>query len=1191
MPSHAQKAHSQSLLASSHPIRSLPLYRIGLLSFSLCLWFAFLSPLDAAERNTMTFSNLLPHWSHNTADRLELPDYDRDAQLTVLDLIAHRSRGSLGPGLLGRYTSFQNGDDSQSPTLPLLSGSSHPVDIVDVAATLNHTPYQPDQPTFLNSGLHHSFNVAFEGLLYVPETAQYNLILAEGDAARLIIDGQVHIHYDGGSRFGDVSLRLRKGFVPIRVDYLNRSQSDAGFVLAWRSTGQVIGPDNQVIAAPYLWHHHTTDANVDSRLHVAFDPGHASRVTGTKLTLKARLYGPETQFRFWLGDEEIRVSDGTIHHNVQLLPGLNHLPWRALAGTRHTQGVLTLYADRGQAGHPGLAAMFYPAGEITADTVETSSLPSRTTVLDGLNLAAAPNGYPNLDGGTVNGEQTLWLRGRLLVEKSGRHTFTMAAPSAASFYLNGGLLLATGENRNQFSKELTAGYHDISIVVAAHRDAPSVTLQWQPPGRPTAEDIPARLLGHRDDQWIPAADFAANSGHHARIGGGLVAEYLFEADAPFADSGAYALDLKPLPRWQTRDGGSLAVATPGRLTDRRLGTHFLKAATEMRAFTIEWDWFHRTAEDGQQQFYRVNFRKTDDPIFYAYAYLDRFAFYFMGERFNFPVDLIEDRRYHAVVTWDGDALHTYLNGEHLTSTRIHAADFNQNLATESDFIIGDHRGRPFRGTLNALALYDRALDDAEVYTNFEANRRMRRISARPATAESFTVIPRGTDAATLDQAVHVLNRVAMGVTPESLHEILTVGVETWLERQLQPATIPQSALVDQLASRYRPEQSAANLEAWFAARLVHSERRLEEVMTWFWENHFNTDLTKTLDHREEYAENQRFRRHALGNFGDLLQASALNYPMITYLDGTTNVAGAPNENYAREILELHSFGEDNGYTYADIVAAARIFTGWTQRGRAYDFRPGHHDYGTKELLGLRFDQRQGQTEGLILIDHIARAPETASFISTKLCQVFIADEPPQDVVDAATAAFIASDGDMRRVLRTILFHDRFLNDPAYRNNKLKTPLEFVVSMVRVGGGDDLLTYRASMQHMGMQLFHYPYPTGYPETAVHWLTTNAVYHRWQMVNQFCSGHRLADQPALDLEGYARRYGLVDAESALDFLEALFGAGPDLRAKLAPLLRDQQHRDLDLREPEQEARFLAGLGQAMNYFLRTPRFQHQ
>lgn len=1167
------------------------MYRIGLSPLALCLWFTLVAPLTAAERNTMTFNNLLPYWSSNTSDRLELPDYDRDTQLTVLDFIAHRSRASLGPGLLGRYTSFLNGDSDTTPTLPPFSIADDAADIVDVAAVLNHTPYQPDQPTFLNSGLHHHFNAAFEGLLYVPETAQYSLILAEGDAARLFIDDQVQIHYDGGTRFGEATLALRKGFVPIRVDYLNRSPSDAGFVLAWRSTGQVIGPNNQVIAAPYLWHHHTDTAKAESRLHVAFEPGQAGRVDGTKLSLKARLYGPETQFRFWLADEEVRVSDGTILHNLNLAPGLNHIAWRAQAGNRRAQGVLTLYADQGRAGQDGLAAMFYPAGEVDPETINAEALPSRTTVLDGVNLAAAPNGYPNLDDGPVNGEQTLWLRGRLLVERSGRYTFTMNAPSAAWFYLNGAPLLATGENRTQHTLVLAAGYHDLSVVVAAHRDAPAVTLQWQPPGRPAAEDIPARLLRHLDAQWIAAADFAANSGHDARIGGGLVAEYLFEADAPFADSGAYALDLTPLPRWQARAEGSLAVATPGRLSDRRLGTHFLKAATATRAFTIEWDWFYRNAADDQQQFYRVNFHKTDDPVFYAYTYRDRFAFYFMGQRFNFPVDLVEDQRYHAVVTWDGATLHTYLNGEHLTATRFNAAEFDQRLATESDFILGDHRGRPFRGTLNTLALYDRALDETEVFTNFEANRRLRPISARPATAETFAVIPPGTDEETLAQAVHVLNRVAMGVTPESLHHILTVGVETWLEQQLQPETIAQSAVADSLAARYQPEQSAAHLEAWFAARLVHSERRLEEVMTWFWENHFNTDLTKTVDHREEYAENQRFRQLALGNFGDLLQASALNYPMITYLDGNTNVAGAPNENYAREILELHSFGEDNGYTYADIVAAARIFTGWTQRGRAYDFVPGRHDYGVKELLGLRFDQRQGETEGLLLIDHIARAPETARFISTKLCQVFVADVPPQDVVDAATATFIAAEGDMRQVLRTILFHDRFLNDPNYRNNKLKTPLEFVVSMVRAGAGDDLFTYRDTLQQMGMPLFHYGLPTGYPETAVHWLTTNAVYQRWQLANQFSRGHRLADQPALDLEGYARRYGLVDADSALDFLEALFGSGPDQRAKLTPLLRDQQNRDFDLSDPEQEARFLAGLGQAINYHLRTPRFQHQ
>nr|WP_243436059.1 DUF1800 family protein [Acanthopleuribacter pedis] len=631
------------------------------------------------------------------------------------------------------------------------------------------------------------------------------------------------------------------------------------------------------------------------------------------------------------------------------------------------------------------------------------------------------------------------------------------------------------------------------------------------------------------------------------------------------------------------------MSLPSQLKHRGLGTYFLTQAVANQAFTLEWDWTYAAADTESQQLFRINQRFSRNPVLLAYVRDGRFRFWFMGREFVNPHRLIADRRYHAAVTWDGSALHIYMNGEKSAKFEWNPEGFDAGLPRNLDFQIGDDQGFPVFGVLHGLALYARALDAAEIDINYAARNRVTE------TADTVTrqpVIPAGTTEEAVDLARHVLNRAAFGASPESLRALLTVGTESWLEQQLEPEQIALPASVTALEHIYQPQASKENLQAWLTARMVHSPRQLEEVMAWFWENHFHTDLTKTADPAAEYAENQRFRSLALGSFTDLLAASARNTPMIRYLDGDTNIAAAPNENYAREILELHSFGEDNGYNYADIVAAARIFSGWTYQDGVFHFAPGAHDYGVKALFGLRFDQREGADEGLVLIQHIATAPETAQFISTKLCRFFLADEPPQDAVDAATQRFLETDGDIREVVRTILFHPRFLDDAQYRGNKLKTPLEFVVSMQRaVGAADDQHVYRAGLEHMGMPLFDYPYPTGYAERGTPWRNTNAVFYRWQLVNQFCNNRRWANQPALDAAAWAARYGVSDAETAFDLLQAMLGFGPEHRAKMEPLLVQDNGRVFDLREAPERDHFVQRLSWVLNAGLRGAAFQHQ
>jgi len=204
--------------------------------------------------------------------------------------------------------------------------------------------------------------------------------------------------------------------------------------------------------------------------------------------------------------------------------------------------------------------------------------------------------------------------------------------------------------------------------------------------------------------------------------------------------------------------------------------------------------------------------------------------------------------------------------------------------------------------------------------------------------------PLGSSQADLDEAFHVLNRLSFGPSPETLNQVISGGVSNWINQQLNPAAIDDSEVDAVLASRrYHWRNYFTDFQALALFRMAASRRQLLEVVTQFWENHFNTQVNKVQDLPSEREENESFRANALGSFGDLLRASAMHYPMTVYLDSDSNVVGAPNENYSREIMELHTKGVNNGYTQTDIEEASRCFTGWTVRAVEFYFDPGLHD--------------------------------------------------------------------------------------------------------------------------------------------------------------------------------------------------------------------------------------------------------
>src|SRR5262249_7649149 len=228
-----------------------------------------------------------------------------------------------------------------------------------------------------------------------------------------------------------------------------------------------------------------------------------------------------------------------------------------------------------------------------------------------------------------------------------------------------------------------------------------------------------------------------------------------------------------------------------------------------------------------------------------------------------------------------------------------------------------------------------------------------------------------------------------------------------------------------------------------------SERQLQEVLTDFWFNHFNVDARKIEDKPVvlEY-ERDVIRPRVLGRFRDLLGATAKSPAMLFYLDNWLSRANGLNENYGRELMELHTLGVDGGYTQNDVVNVARAFTGWTMRkpheATGFVFDPKMHDRGPKKILGRLLPANRGIEDGEEVLDLLARHPSTARFIASKLARRFVADDPPQALVDRAAKVFLKSDGDLRAVVQIILTSPELYAASAMRA-KAKTPFEFVAS--------------------------------------------------------------------------------------------------------------------------------------------------
>jgi uncharacterized protein (DUF1800 family) len=453
------------------------------------------------------------------------------------------------------------------------------------------------------------------------------------------------------------------------------------------------------------------------------------------------------------------------------------------------------------------------------------------------------------------------------------------------------------------------------------------------------------------------------------------------------------------------------------------------------------------------------------------------------------------------------------------------------------------------------------------------------------------------------KALHVLNRLGFGPRPGDIERVNAMGVENYIHQQLFPETIQEPPALTQklnalmtysldpneLFEEYGPppringvrpdpdmvkaqrKKARIILQETIKARLmqaIESPRQLQEVMVDFWFNHFNVYAQKGLDHLwvGNY-ERQAIRPYVLGRFRDLLGATAHHPAMLFYLDNWQNVdpnsfrAGAQksrglNENYARELMELHTLGVNGGYTQDDVIVLARILTGWGFRGRirgssdvSYDFyfNNRRHDNNDKVFLGQTIEGG-GQQEVETALDILARSPATAKHISYELAQYFVADDPDPALVEQLAQKFEDTDGDIRAVLQALFDSPPFWDEKNY-GNKFKTPYQYIISMVRASG-EDVTNFRpliGMLQQLGMPLYECQTPDGYKNTQEAWLNPDGMLRRINFATALAFGRVNINDDQFPIP-YEDLTAVYDDQFSPSTMQAIQGAPARLHAAL-------------------------------------------
>ncbi len=391
-------------------------------------------------------------------------------------------------------------------------------------------------------------------------------------------------------------------------------------------------------------------------------------------------------------------------------------------------------------------------------------------------------------------------------------------------------------------------------------------------------------------------------------------------------------------------------------------------------------------------------------------------------------------------------------------------------------------------------------------------------TATTATTTASTSTPPGPE----DLVDHMLRRATFGPTPDSRIELDTMGRSQWLDRQLDPSSIDDSEVEAMLSAfpsismgpfelRDNYESSRVRiLQEATTARLLratHSNRQLHEVMVGFWSDHFNVDAGNVPElYLRGTEEREVIRAHALGRFEDLLLAEVSSPAMLVYLNNATSRAdgdNVPNENHARELMELHTVGVDGGYDERDVQEVAHLLSGWTvDRDTAQmTFRAQWHSMGDfEEVLGWVPGSQTGQAAGESFVRHLAHHASTASFLAKKLCGHFVADSPPQSLIDSTAEVYLDNDTHMAPVMRHILLSAEFDGSVG---QKVRRPFELLAAQARAQGvglsvqpdGRPMPQLLSALSAMGEPPYQWPTPDGPPDVAQPWLNSGLMLQRW------------------------------------------------------------------------------------------------
>jgi uncharacterized protein (DUF1800 family) len=411
-----------------------------------------------------------------------------------------------------------------------------------------------------------------------------------------------------------------------------------------------------------------------------------------------------------------------------------------------------------------------------------------------------------------------------------------------------------------------------------------------------------------------------------------------------------------------------------------------------------------------------------------------------------------------------------------------------------------------------------------------------------------------------------LQRLTFGPRVEERSRFAEIGLQAWIEEQLAFESINDleselqlasfktlnmdanelEAISNEIFENYNREKVPNELRQATLLRQLYSKRQLYEVMVEFWNDHFNIFTEKgncfylkTVDDRDV------IRKHALGSFRDLAWASSHSPAMMIYLDNQANEKGEPNENYARELMELHTLGVNGGYTQQDVMELARCLTGWNVKEHFwlgdFVFKEDLHDTGTKKVLGMTIENA-GIKEAEQVIEMLVAHPSTARFISTKLARRFVGDEPPQEIIEKAAQTFIQTKGDIKSVLRVIL-----LDGLPFAQPKYKRPANFMLSALRILNVEtDAVALHDHLMRMGQLYFNWPTPDGYPDHSESWQAN--LMPRWQFAFELIRGEINGAKSGLR--------GLLDVSSADGLYDEVDSvASLLLGAPLASITRDE------------------------------------